>query len=299
MDTTNSWSGVNIGRNTKKSLYFLNNSITAQGEGYMLQAGDEMPGPTNNNLDGSIITGNKFIWNGNDSIINEAMFMGYNINNEVKYNFLKGAAYGICSKSSGMTCTSGGIAYNIVIDAMSGALAKGISGVRFYNNTFYSSRNMAESGGNGQIHIYANDDADKPWPVQLIAKFLTTYFTPSTRFIISLLTKHVCQDLNVIIIYIIVNQEPLYFGSQAKPIGITFKQWQAMGYDTHSVVVNPNFSSNTFIPSIPLYLGKDLGEEWKQGLSPSAEWGTTSPALQTRILPFGNAGLILFLCTSG
>ena len=54
--TTGISSGVNIPRNQKTIFIFRNNSITSVNEsGYMLQAGDENPGNTNNNLDGEII----------------------------------------------------------------------------------------------------------------------------------------------------------------------------------------------------------------------------------------------------
>ena len=56
----------------------------------MLQAGDESPLSTNNNLDREVITGNKFIWNGANapSIITHGLFVGYNSNSIVKYNYL-------------------------------------------------------------------------------------------------------------------------------------------------------------------------------------------------------------------
>ena len=44
---------------------YRNNSITSVNtHGYLLQAGDESPGSTNNKLDGEVIAGNKFVWNG-------------------------------------------------------------------------------------------------------------------------------------------------------------------------------------------------------------------------------------------
>ena len=47
----------------------------------MLQAGDENPSGSNNNLDGEIISGNKFTWNGTDpTSITHGVFTGYNIN---------------------------------------------------------------------------------------------------------------------------------------------------------------------------------------------------------------------------
>ena len=40
----------------------------------------------------------------------------------------------------------------------------------------------------------------------------------------------------------------------------TFSEWQALGYDTHSVVVNPNFKDFvSFVPAARLDYGTDLG----------------------------------------
>ncbi len=59
------WEGLNITRNSKTHFIFRNNSVISSNfSGYMLHAGDEQAGPENNNLDGQIITGNKFQWIG-------------------------------------------------------------------------------------------------------------------------------------------------------------------------------------------------------------------------------------------
>jgi uncharacterized repeat protein (TIGR02059 family) len=53
----------------------------------------------------------------------------------------------------------------------------------------------------------------------------------------------------------------------------TFAEWQALGFDTHSVVVNPNFNNFTdFVPATRLNYGKDLGSAWQTGLSTTATW---------------------------
>src|SRR5512133_3356996 len=96
--TTGNWDGVNIPRSQKTLFTYRNNSITsANTSGYMLQAGDEAPGSTNNNLDGEVITGNKFRWIGANgpSVISHGLFAGYNTNSVVKYNYLENVPYGI------------------------------------------------------------------------------------------------------------------------------------------------------------------------------------------------------------
>src|SRR5664279_4794391 len=61
------WEGVNVSRNQPTIFTFKNNAITSvNATGYMLQAGDEDPLGSNNNLDREVITGNKLTWNGTD-----------------------------------------------------------------------------------------------------------------------------------------------------------------------------------------------------------------------------------------
>ena len=137
---TGVWGGYNVPRSEPTIFTYSNNSFTSVNTGgYMLQAGDEGVSSTNNNLDGSVITGNMFTWNGTSvTSTTHAVFTGYNNNVVIKYNYLDKTPYGILRKSNGMTNTSGGLAYNIVINPIVGLVAKGINNVKAYNNTFYS-----------------------------------------------------------------------------------------------------------------------------------------------------------------
>ena len=136
------WDGVNIPRNQPTSFTYRNNSITSvNSSGYLLQAGDEGIYGSNNNLNGEIITGNQFIWNGIDiaSTITHGLFVGYNINCLIEHNYLFRVPTGMVLKSNGMTNTAGGVAYNIINKTGNIAVAiKGMNGVHVYNNTFYS-----------------------------------------------------------------------------------------------------------------------------------------------------------------
>ena len=102
-DETGNSNGVDIPRSEPTIFTYKNNSITAVNSGgYMLQAGDEGPRASNNNLDGEKITGNKFIWNGTEQTSwTHALFTGYNLGVIIKYNYLQSTPNGIQRKSNG------------------------------------------------------------------------------------------------------------------------------------------------------------------------------------------------------
>jgi hypothetical protein len=282
--TDDTWSGVNIPRSTPTIFTYRNNSITSVNTyGYMLQAGDEGQNSENNNLDGEVITGNQFTWNGTNLIsITHGVFTGYTINAVIEYNYLNKVPMGIIRKSDGMTNTSGGVAYNIIKNPVAvGAVVKGMNGVKFYNNTFYSNQHMYVGPGDGTwrglIDIYANDSFN-PWIPSTGTKiFNNIFYTVNQIFNIYIYEVEDLpgfeSDYNV---FYCESGEPIfnYLGSSK-----TFTQWQALGYDTHSVVVNPHFINLTdFVPSARLNYGTDLGATWQTGLSIDAVWGTTDPA---------------------
>ena len=120
--------GVNIPRSERTHFQFLNNSVTAVNSfGYLLQAGDENPAASNNNLDGEIISGNMFVWNGTDeSSMTHALFTGYNLDVIIRYNYLLNTPNGIQRKSNGMTDLNGVVAYNILKNPKLVIAVKGI-----------------------------------------------------------------------------------------------------------------------------------------------------------------------------
>lgn len=153
---TSVWLGINIPREERTKFSFKSNSITSVNtHGYLLQAGDENPAASNGMLDGSIITGNKFTWNGKSGITH-GIFTGYSNNVLIKYNYCDGTPMGAVRKSNGGTNSSGGVAYNIFKNNLVGVVAKGINNVLIYNNTFYCDKTVDENW-RGQVMMYAND----------------------------------------------------------------------------------------------------------------------------------------------
>lgn len=274
---TGAATGYVIPREQPTSLSFRNNLLSfANASGYMLLAGDETPGDNNNNLDGEIITGNRFIWNGvvEDSWTH-SVFTGYNINVTLKYNYLDRTPNGIQRKSNGMTDESGVIAYNIIKNPRVGIVVKGINGIRIFNNTLYSDKTSAQTY-RALIDIHTNTDGGLNASSKGTKIFNNIFYTRN-RVLNIWVYEEACLegfecDYNI---YWCESGEPVFrIGNKFK----SFSQWQAMGYDKHSLVINPGFDDySNFVPKERLNYGKNLGEEFKVGLAVDAVWSNISP----------------------
>jgi|ERR1035437_975668 hypothetical protein len=282
---TDVWLGVDIPRSTPTTFTFRNNSITSvNASGYMLLAGDENASSTNNNLDGEVITGNLLTWNGTDmTSITHGLFTGCNINAVVEYNYLNKVPMSIVRKSyNGMTNTAGGVAYNIINNPIAvGTVVKGMNNVNIYNNTYYSNQPMyngTTGTWRGIVDIYTNTDVTPNAP-STGTKIKNNIFYTKNQIYNIYIYDAAClsgfeSDYNL---FYCEAGTPVfnYLGTQK-----TFTQWQALGYDIHSIVINPNFNNFTdFVPTVRLNYGTNLGTTWQTGLSTTATWVlNSSPA---------------------
>jgi hypothetical protein len=267
--------GVNIPRSLHTDFSFLYNHISSvANSGYLLQAGDEFPGPTNNNLDGEIISGNYFTWSGTGKEIEtHGIFVAYNINSIITYNYLYAVPMSIVQK--GGTNIDGVVAYNIINNPQwDGVNVKGMDNVNIYNNTFYSAQQFYNKGvgtGEGLVEIYENDN---PLHTSRGTHIYNNIFYTVNQIDVIRLDETDDQngfqsDYNLI--YCESGTPMFQIGSTR----YTFTQWQRLGYDTHSVVANPNFNDFiNFVPSSPLRYG--IKTKWGIGLAGNATWSTSS-----------------------
>ncbi len=258
---------------TLTDFTFTNNSIsTSNTTGYILEAGDEGMAAGNNNLDAAVITGNKFLWTGTPGTpITHGVFVGYNKNDNIQYNYLNAVPYGMVIKSgesgTNMSYASGGVAYNIIKNSGIGIRIKGMNNVQIFNNTFYDNLSV----GDYFIFITSNND-------------LGTGVASTGTKIKNNIFYSTTQLYNI---YIETGSDPatsdvdynLYYCEAGTPLfnyhgtSKTFAQWQSLGFDAHSVVVNPSFVNTTdFLPTSRLNYGTNLGTTWQNGLSTSASW---------------------------
>lgn len=288
--------GVNVPRSTPTNFQFLNNSVTSINvQGYMIQAGDEGISANNGNLNGELIQGNLFDWKGDFAGLGTAMtithgvFTGCNIDVNIKHNYLSRVPMGIIRKSaSNMVNTSGGVSYNIVKTFNVGGVVKGMSGVKWYNNTFYQDRPTYSSTDptagtwRGAIDVYTNTDVS-PNSAATGTKiknniFYSKYKTLTINVMDAPSLSGFECDYNVYWVEEGDHTPVFNAGGSTK----TWDQWRALGYDAHSVVMNPNFIDFVnFVPSARLNYGTDLGTEFNTGLSTNATWVVGTPPATT------------------
>ena len=276
--STGTWLGVNVPRTEQTDFTFSNNRITSyNSQGYMLQAGDETPSIYNYNLDGEKITGNYFNWLGDESstsIITHGLFAGCTRNAVVKYNYLNHVPMAIIRKdASNAVDASGGVSYNIVNGGKVAVNIKGLSGVQVYNNTFYCDKTTSETNGRPLVFIYTNTDVTPNSKAEGTKIYNNIFYTKyQTRCIT--LSDSSClngfeSDYNVF--WNESHDGSIRFGYLGSTL--TFEQWQALGYDQHSVVTDPSFIDFVdFVPRERLDYGTNLGIDYSTGLATDASW---------------------------
>jgi hypothetical protein len=304
---TGIWNGVTFDRSNPTSFTFRNNAISSVNDGnYMLLAGDEDIQSSNNNLDSELISGNKLTWGGaSDADGCHGIFVGYNKNYSINYNYLNHVPYGIVTKSGAaggenMTNTSGGISYNIIKNSYLGVRIKGMNGVMIYNNTFYDDMHQ---GLSGFIYSTTNPDNGNKPSTGIKIKNNIFYLKYAGNYIHIETGDESGFECDYNIYYCESGTPTWNYHGSAK----TFAQWQALGYDLHSMIINPNFINRTaLVPSIRLDYGVNLGSEFQNGLTTAAVWTVgTSPAIvsQTETWQVGArlyaAGKAVYLSPSG
>jgi hypothetical protein len=265
--------GYNITPRTSPIALLVENSrfTKTTNTGYILQAGDDSFIEANHeNVNDAVITGNYLVATvGNGSL--HAIMAGYNLNYNIKYNYINGSSYGIVyeggyNDGSPMVNTGGGIHGNI-FKGNNYVYIWGFENVNIFNNTFYFSTDVWN-----RIRIGTSNGTDIPSPAKNVKIknniFYLVHNTTVMQVDAAAVEGFEC-DYNVYYCETGDHKPTFSYRGSSK----TWEQWQALGFDTHSVVMNPNFIDKiNFVPKVRLDFGTDLGEEFDHGLSINAEW---------------------------
>lgn len=265
---------------TSPRLLTIRSSLFAsdRSNGIVLHAGDDSYVASNyNNLDGAKIIGNMFVWKTRPPFrgLLHGAVMGYNINYTTSHNYADGIPYAFIYKGGNripMTWTSGSHSYNIHRNVKVGTVVKGMSGVRIYNNTYYNTRynnwhhiGILENNGADQTPPYA--------PAKNTEIINNIFFQKSNSPAIRVYkggTEGLTIDYNIYYCEDCIDHKPRF---EVEGRSVSWSEWQAMGYDTHSRIMDPAFIDTVkMIPVKRLDYGKDLGDGYSVGLATTAEW---------------------------
>lgn len=268
----------NVPRERQTKLTVMRSLFTSGKEnGFVLESGDDAYIPSHlNKLDGAKIIGNKFVWTAYNSYpgsILHAVMNGFNINYVTKHNFSDAMPYSFIYKGGRevkMEWTAGGHSYNVHKNCKA-LIVKGMSGVMIYNNTFYV------SGYGAMYHIYVHDSGEIGTSDHNQAErckiknniFYQKQDIPAIKIDEGARNGFEC-DYNLYYCEDCVGHKP-HFNIEGR--SLTWDQWRALGYDEHSVIVNPDFINTiTLVPVARLDYGVDLGPGYSYGLAINAVW---------------------------
>lgn len=268
-----------------------NNLISKSGNGAALQIGTEGDADSYQLNNDTIISGNKSLcnryWGNSAGSKHWALIAGQVI--IAKHNYINGSFLGWVMKSNGLELHSV-ISYQILVNINNALLSKGNPGVWYYNNT-----------------IVVNDESFDHVGLVLMPDSLGTE-SINTKF-----------KNNIIFDSRTIKDNPIIQASTADLVGseidynvyykasvkthfalidsawVTFAEWQALGYDTHSImltdeqanalftdVVNGDYSLK--VGSVAIGAGEILDAAYDDGLDTSTVWGgdTALPTVVTK-----------------
>ncbi|GEM_PF-377844 len=278
--------GFDIKNSSPTNLIFRNSYIESNSaNGFIVRAGEDDHNAYANNLDGAKINGNKLYWDGSSGGTHGLM-VGYSTDYDIKYNFIDNSKYGIIHEgglpgSVTMINENGGIAYNVIKNCYMGLVEKGFDYTPIYNNTFYTNTNSlffisvksSDTGGYDAIskNIKIKNNI-----------FYSTTNTPAVRLgsagddtASEIDTQGFECDYNIYYYPNRSNNEPVFMVNDQT---VTWTEWRALGYDTNSRIVDPNFiDTEKLVPASKLEYGTNLGVEFENGLDTNAEWIVGTP----------------------
>ncbi len=213
-------------------------------------------------------------------------FIGHQLNGHIRWNNFSEGGYGAIIKHTGDTQVSGGVYGNLLINQLVyGALAKGVDGVVIANNTVIYSACTPAGGAIGLIANTAGTDSDN-----CVVKNNILVYTGEGNFTAVLIEGGAANvvDYNI---YYCTGTLRFSVGGAFK----TFAEWQALGYDEHSVVLTEaqfnalfaNFAGGDYslpVGSAAIGAGETLDAAYDDGLDASTDWGgdTEVPTVVTK-----------------
>jgi hypothetical protein len=259
-----------------------------------IQLGTENPSDISfGKLNGSTVSNNKLLGPfhyGNDPAMQHGVFI-YSQNVELKYHYIDGTFLGHVIKSAGVSYPSV-IHHEIVVNTSNPFLAKGAPDVEWYNNTAIWTETTYST-----IGLVLMEDPIYSGSYSTGCKFknniICDYRTAINTIFIQATTNDLVDaeiDYNI---YYKTNTDTEF--AQIDGTALTWTQWQALGFDTHSILLDDTQANNLFtdyvngdyslkVGSTAIGTGLTLDSAYDDGLDSSTVWGTDTqlPSIVTK-----------------
>jgi hypothetical protein len=260
---------------TKWQLTIKNSLFSSSVSGYFLYCGDDAWFENSaGNFDGTVISGNKLVYTGSTSDVH-TIIAGFNVNYHIKFNYFLNTPYTVVNKQSKyhpQAYTTGGFSYNIIKNSRH-IRTGGTNGLRIYNNTFYIDKNWT-AYDECAILLGAQNDTSVSSNIKIKNNI---FYRKIDGYMLIIGTD--CEvglecDYNVYWNEGGDGTIKIMYGGNTK----TWAEWRALGFDTHSVIMNPNFIDTiNFVPTSRLNYGVNLDSlhsttQYDYGLSTTADW---------------------------
>ena len=263
-----------------------NKILSNRATNYNIEIGNEGTSTSDNKNTSSIIQKN-YIRGANyyayaTGVSVHATFIGFQSNGKVLYNFINGGGYAVIIKGS--TGTIGGnVRGNVIIDSDKAIYSKGAQQIIINNNTIIMTERVTQPEFG--IALLVNTGGDIP--NGCVVKNNIIISLSSNTFNAINVGAEGTNDIDYNIYYCPNGTLQFIVAGVAK----TFAQWQALGHDTHSIVLTDaqyngllNADYSLKAGSIAIGAGVALDAAYDDGLDASTAWGndTTLPVIVTK-----------------
>jgi hypothetical protein len=246
---------------------------------YTIFLGSEGTTASDDKIQNITIIGNKeygaLYYDGTKASTEHGIFVGFNANPIIKYNYVNGSGINIIVKDSGRSYPTANISYNICINAgLYGFYSKGVQDVQFYGNTVYNTIDIAAYG----FYITENGAGETSSGCIIKNNIIINKSVNVGNYLIVILgSTGIISDYNIL-----YNSSGKY-GKDSASLYNTFSLWLAHSQDAHSINQDVSFIG-IYNPSPVIQAGEVLNVTYDDGLDASTVWGdeNTLPIVVTK-----------------
>jgi len=192
----------------------------------------------------------------------------------IKWNYVNGGSPGIAIKGDGnQDGTAIKIYYNICKDNYANYFILGVDNIKLYNCASIQEKEINRHFNFGDVSIVTTGG--------ILKNCIATGDSISTALLVIGVGSESGFESNYNNYYIPNNESCIVTDIANSD---TIAKWQALGYDTNTIISNPDVNDYG-LPISPIFGGEALGNDYRTRLNETTDWGSDSelPTIVTRL----------------